>query len=162
MTQTSPSNPKQIIKTITIIHYAYCIAVLLFGAAAIFIMENAVMNFSSPDDTFFYLIPLFAIGGLLSSNYIFRNSLKSIQTKSTLMEKLTQYQSARIIRIALIEAPALLGIVIFIITSNQYYLIISAVLLAYMVLIRPSTTIIKEDLRLTPDQESEFRESTIK
>jgi hypothetical protein len=160
MTNTNPSNPKQIIKTITIIHYAYCIAILLFGIAALFITENAVMNFSSPDDTFFYLIPLFAIGGLLSSNYIFRISLKSIQIKSNLNEKLTQYQSARIIRIALIEAPALLGIVIFIITSNQYYLIVSAVLLVYMVLLRPTTAIIKEDLQLTADQEREFREVT--
>ncbi|WP_439152675.1 hypothetical protein [Winogradskyella sp.] len=160
MTNTNPHNPKQIIKTLTILHYAYCLAVIVFGTTALFITDNASINFSNTDETFFYLIPIFAIGGVLSSNYIFRNSLKSIQQKSTLIEKLTHYQSVRIIRIALIEAPALLGIVIFMITSNQFYLIISAVLLAYMVLLRPTLPVIKTDLQLIPEQEREFREAT--
>lgn len=151
--------PKAIIKTLTIFHYAYCAAILIFGIVALYITENGAINFSDSKDIFFYLVPVFAIALAFLSHFIFQQNLKKVKEKTTLKEKLVHYQYSRIIRYAMLEAPALFGIVIFIITSNQFYLIISAVLLAYLFLLRPTESIIKEDLDLNTEQEREYREA---
>ncbi|WP_299123844.1 hypothetical protein [uncultured Winogradskyella sp.] len=160
MTNTNRTySPKGIIKTLTILHYAYCVATLIFGIIAIFITENGTMNFSDTEDIFFYLVPGFAIVLAFMSNLVFQQNLKRVQQKSTLKEKLVHYQSSRIIRYAMLEAPAFFAIVIFIITSNQLYLIIAIIMLTYLFLLRPTKLIIREDLDLNSKQELEFREA---
>lgn len=154
-----PYSPKGIIKTMTILHFAYCIAIIVFGTVTLFITENANINFEDTEDIFFYLVPLAAIIAPIIGSFIFKSHLKSIHKKTTLKEKLIGYQSARLIRIALIEAPALFGIVIFMITTNQFYIIISAILLVYLIVLRPTLVIIKEDLNLNTEQDREFREA---
>ncbi|MBC3847186.1 hypothetical protein H8K90_12390 [Winogradskyella echinorum] len=148
--------PKGVIKTLTIFHYAYCIAILIFGTVSIFITKNGSINFTDTEDVFFYLVPAFAIILAFLSHFLYQQNLKKVREKSTLYEKLAQYQTSRIIRYAMLEAPALFGIVIYIITSNQFYLIISAVLLAYLFSLRPTKIIITEDLDLNSEQEREF------
>ncbi|MFP4845677.1 hypothetical protein [Winogradskyella sp. PE311] len=150
---------KSIIKTLTIFHYAYCIAILVFGIVALYITENAVINFSDSEDIFFFLVPVFAITLAFLSHFIFQQNLKRVREKTTLQEKLVHYQTSRIIKYAMLEAPALFGVVIFIITSNQYYLIIAAVLLAYLFLQRPTKEIVKQDLDLNAEQKQQFREA---
>ena len=59
----------------------------------------------------------------------------------------------------MLKAPALFGIVIFIITSNQFYLLIADALLAYLVFLRPIQLIIKEDLDLNVEKERELHEA---
>ncbi|WP_296383040.1 hypothetical protein [Winogradskyella sp.] len=154
-----PQTPKGILKTITIIYYAYCAAILIFGIVALYITENVEIKIADSEDPFFYLVPVFAIAIAFLSHFLFQKNLKKTQEKSTLKEKLVQYQSARIIRYAMLEAPALLGIVIFIITSNPFYLLIAAIVLAYLVLLRPTKPILKEDLNLNIEQEPEFYEA---
>ncbi|WP_299365619.1 hypothetical protein [Winogradskyella sp.] len=159
MQTKQPYQPKSIIKTMTTLHYAYSFAVLVFGTIALYITDNATMNLNDTNDIFFYLVPILAVGGVMASHFLFNSLLKTVHAKSTLKEKLTSYQSARIIRLALIEGPAILGIVIFITTSNLFYLIISAILLVYMIFLRPTLQIIKQDLNLTVDQNKELREA---
>ena len=153
------SDIKGIIKTMTTLHYSYSIAVLVFGIIAFFITEDASMNLNNTEDIFIYLVPIFAIGGAIASHFIFNSQLKKVHEKKTLKEKLTAYQTARIIRLALIEGPALLAIVIFFKTNNLYYLIIGAVMFAYMILLRPTPQVIRQELNLTIDQDKELREA---
>ncbi|MEO1032306.1 MAG: hypothetical protein AAFX55_12915 [Bacteroidota bacterium] len=159
MQTNQPYNPKSIIKTMTILHYAYAIAILGFGVVTLIITDDAYLNFNATEDMFFYLVPLLAIGGLLGGNYAFNTNLKSIRQKPTLKEKLSSYQSIRLIRLAFLEGPALLGIVGFMITSNQLYLIIAAVLLTYIIFLRPTRSVIREDLDLNAEQDRELREA---
>ena len=159
MTSTIPPNPKSILKVIIILHSAFCLAILIFGITTVFITDKASISFTETDDIFFYLVPMFAITLAVLSQLLYQRNLTSVHKKTTLIEKLTTYQSIRIIRYAMLEAPALLGIVIFIITDNQYYIIISAVILAFLVLLRPTKTIIKDDLKLNSEQEKEYRDA---
>lgn len=151
-----PYSPKGIIKTITVLHYAYCISIIVFGTVALFITENPEFNFNNSEDVFFYLVPTLAIVAPVIGNIVFKKNLEQIHEKETVKEKLINYQTARLIRIAFIEAPALLGVVIFLITSNQYYLIFSAVLLTYLITLRPTISVIKTELRLNNEQAQEF------
>ncbi|WP_422107933.1 hypothetical protein [Winogradskyella sp.] len=143
----------------TILHYAYSLAVLVFGTIALYITDNATMNLNDTNDIFFYLVPILGMGGPIASHFIFNNLLKAVHAKPTLKEKLVSYQSARIIRLALIEGPAILGIVIFMTTTNLFYLVISGVLLVYMIFLRPTHSVIREDLNLNAEQDRELREA---
>ena len=95
----------------TTIHYAYCFATLAFGTVAMFITNDTSLSFNGPSDDFFlYLVPFIAIGGTLVGHFIFNTNLKEVQQKPSLQEKLSGYQSARLIRLALIEGPSLFAI----------------------------------------------------
>ena len=144
----------------TTIHYAYCFATLAFGTVAMFITNDTSLSFNGPSDDFFlYLVPFIAIGGTLVGHFIFNTNLKEVQQKPSLQEKLSGYQSARLIRLALIEGPSLFAVVGFIITNNQLYLIIAFLLLTYMIFLRPTPQKIKQDLNLTIQERKELREA---
>lgn len=158
MTHTNPpQTEKAIFKTLTFIHFAFCFAVLIFGLAAIVITEKASIYVEDRDDLFFYFVPLFAITLAFVGNFLFQLNLKKIKENATLKEKLAHYQTAKLIQFAMTEGPALFGISVFLISANQYYLIISAVFLAYLVFLRPTKTAIKDHLNLNAEQVLEFR-----
>lgn len=159
-TANQPETTKAVLKTITIIHFALCMSVFAFGAFMFLTTENATLNLADTADTFFFLVPVFAILAAFVSQFLFRKNLKRVQTKNTLKEKLVHYQSSKIIQFALIEGAAFFSIAIFMITTNLFYLIIAIVLLTYLIFLRPSTSTIKEDLDLNAEQEREFRNIT--
>ena len=159
-TTNQPQTAKAVLKTITIIHFALCISVFAFGTFIFLTTENAILNISDTTDTFFFLVPVFAIIAATASQFLFQKNLKIVHTKNTLKEKLMHYQSAKIIQFALIEGAAFFSVAIFMISTNLYYLIIATVLLTYLIFLRPTTSAIKEDLDLNVDQEREFRNST--
>lgn len=152
-------SPKNILKTLITIHYGYSVAVLAFATFSFLISDDPIMSFNDSDDLFLYLAPLFAVGGISASVFLFKTQLKRIYEKETLEEKLIAYQSSHIIRIALIEGPAFLSIVIFMISNNLFYLIIALVLLAYLISLRPTSDRVKQDLNLNFQQEKEFRKT---
>lgn len=155
-----PLIARRILKNISIIHFALCLSVFVFGTFIYFTTENTNLNIADTEDVYFFSIPVFAIVAALVGNYLFRSNLKRAQEKSTLKEKLMHYQSSKIIQFALVEAPAFLCIVIFMTTSNQFYLFIAAILLAYLIFLRPTTSAIKEDLDFNAEQAREFRDIT--
>ncbi|NRD19698.1 hypothetical protein HNV08_06530 [Winogradskyella eckloniae] len=150
---------KSTIRSLSIVHFALCTGIILFGAMAYFNTEKAVLNFSETEDIFFYLVPAFAIVLTIINHFLFQNNLKRVKAKTTLKDKLTHYYTIKIIQFALIDGPAIFGIAIFLITSNQYYIIISMLLLAYLILLRPTTNSIKDDLNLNASESREFREA---
>lgn len=159
MTSTNQlQTTKGTLKTITILHYAFCATILIFGAFVLFVTENATLNLADTTDIFFYLIPVIAIVMASASSFLFQKNLKQVQEKASLLEKLVHYQTSKIIQFAMIEAPAIFGIVVFSITYNQFYIIVSAVLLTYLIILRPTPRLIKEDLNLNAQQNREFRE----
>ena len=148
---------KSILRTLTIIHTAFCISIFLFGLAVLYITKNPTLNYSDTEDNLFYIVPILAIVAAFVSQYLFKKNILKAQKKSTLEDKIIQYQASKIMQFALIEAPAFLGIVEFLISSNLYYLIISAILLAYLISRRPTKTEIKTNLNFSAEQEREFR-----
>lgn len=153
------STPKKIINTLTVIHYGYCIVILALAIVAFLISDHTRIGFNDSDDLFLYLVPIFALGGISVSIFIFNTQLRQIHKKESLTEKLSAYQTSHLIRIALIEGPAFLAIIIFMISSNLFYLIIALALLAYLIFLRPTANGIKEDLNLNFEQEKEFRKT---
>lgn len=77
----------------------------------------------------------------------------------SLDEKLAAYQRALIRRFSLLEGPSLVTLVLALSTHNSIYLQLSAVLIIYLITLRPSQKRFENDIVLNPEQQSELRGS---
>lgn len=150
--------PKSFIKTITIIHLALIMGLLLFSGVSYTLVETNVLSFDFENDIFSLIVPAFAIGGAFASNFIANKKISELSAVASLKDKLMGYQTACIIRFALLEGPALFGIVIYMQTGNLMYLIIAGAIIAYFVTVRPTKEKIEMDLNLNFKHKSAFNQ----
>ena len=129
----------QKIKTLQIIHLAICLGVSLayVFAGDIFTKEFKLPNIDT-SSIFYVVVPIIGIG---LSNFLFKSQLKKIDSKKKLEENLPLYQSASIIRWAILEAAA-----IFVLFSNPDFVLIGVILIVYLISLRPTEDRIKTDL----------------
>jgi hypothetical protein len=81
----------------------------------------------------------------------------NLKNKTTLLEKLTGYQAALIVRFALLEGPSLFAIVVFTLTNNWFFLLISVCIIVYFITLRPGTEKVADDLQLNYDEKLELQ-----
>jgi uncharacterized membrane protein len=80
---------------------------------------------------------------------------KAVNTTG-LNAKLSNYQIAVIVRMALLESASLFAIVVYYLTGNFLYLLIAILLMIYGVVIRPTAENIADDLLLTYDEKMQL------
>ncbi|QFZ54525.1 MFS transporter [Oceanihabitans sp. IOP_32] len=123
---------QQKIKVIQIIHFALCLGLII---AYLFLGDiNALTQFnfdsSNTAHIMYILIPVMAY---LLSNFLFNSQLKNIDASLKLEEKITFYQSASIMRWAVLEGAAFL-----ILFLNKDFMIFGILIIIYLILIRPT------------------------
>lgn len=134
---------KQKIKSLQIIHLALCTGVII----AYVIMNKLsslrdIFNISidTNEDYIYLLIPVFAF---VLSNFIYKQQLKTTGKNSSLDFNFNIFQSASIMRWAVLEGSA------FIILILKPELIISGiVIIVYLFLLRPTEERFKNDVNL--------------
>lgn len=89
---------------------------------------------------------------------LYKKAISSLVDKSSLKGKLTGFQTAFIMKLALLEAPSLLGMMAFFLTENLFYLIFVGVLMIYFFLERPTKARIINDLELNESLKDQFNE----
>ncbi|GGG44225.1 MFS transporter [Bizionia arctica] len=128
---------KEKIKTIKIIHLALCLGLIIIYAIVGDI--NSLINFSFENlngtNSLFLLIPIFAY---LLSNFLYNRQLKNIDPNLSLEEKFPFYQSASLIRWAVIEGAAFLLLFL-----NKDFMFYGMLLILYLLFIRPTEDNIK-------------------
>jgi len=152
------STPKGFLKTISIIHLGLFAGPLIFGIFTFSTIKETKIDYSDTNDIFLFLVPLFAISGILVGNILFKEQIDKLINKDSLMEKLSGFQTASIIKYALLEGPALIGIVAFNNNGNLLYLIISGILILYLIILRPTNDIIETSLNFTIEQQNQFNQ----
>ncbi|SFE48708.1 MFS transporter [Flavobacterium xueshanense] len=119
------------IKVLQIIHLAICagtvIAYLFIGQLSIESLKIAIIDFS---DLIYFAIPILAF---FVSNFLFQSQLKHVDVKLKPEENLPIYQTASIIRWAILEASAL--VILFL---KQDLLILGILIIVYLVFLRPT------------------------
>ncbi|WP_291136519.1 MFS transporter [Flavobacterium sp. UBA7663] len=149
-----PNNPS--LKTLSIIHLALCSGVFIFGFIMFSKTNSTEIILDDSNDTFKYIIPSVAIIAFFLSNFLFKSQLNSISENAELKEKLVKYQSASIVKYAILEGTALFSIVIYNLTSNFLYLLIASGMLLYLILQRPTLSKIISDLDLKGNEKQDF------
>ena len=94
------------LKILKIIHLAICAGMILaYIFAGQFTIEQLKGQQIDSDDLVYLAIPFAAF---FLSNFMFKSQLKQVDSRSTLEEKLPIYQTASIIRWAILEVGAFL------------------------------------------------------
>lgn len=148
------TTPRNYIKTLSTLHLAMAAGPLL--VTAFFYFNTELETNGTASDIYVYVFPIIALIGIFSSKFIFNLLIKKLKTKETLQAKLAGYQSASLIKFALIEGPALLNIVWFSQTGNLLYLTIGGVLILFLFMQRPKTEKIETDLELNSEHKRQF------
>ncbi len=140
------------LKTVSIIHLALLIGQAMF-ATVVFIQSGSTkIVFNDASDSYFFIVIGLAVGGFAASNFLFKQNLNKANEQTDIKSKLAKYQSALIIRYALLEGPSLFGIVVYLLTGNLFYLIVSIVIMLYFLSLMPTKEKIKEELQLSYDE----------
>ncbi|MFB0494584.1 hypothetical protein ABID99_000821 [Mucilaginibacter sp. OAE612] len=152
--QAQNQTPSLILKQITIIHLALVAGQILFGIVVFAIGKQQPLN--PKNDALIYVMPAIALGCFLVSMLLPKNMIGNIKNDQPLLAKLKLYQTAFIIRMALLEGPSLFGIVCFLLTNNVVFISISAALVLYAIYQRPTRQKIEDDLNLGYEEKAEF------
>jgi hypothetical protein len=148
--------PNKYIKSLSIIHMMLLSGMIMFGGFVLFQFSGGITPALDTNDTLLLLFPVIVIGAILASQAIFKKLIAATENKTDLKSKLASYQTATIIKLALIEGPAFLGIVLSMITGNTAYIAIAIVLVIYFLLQKPTLTKVARDLKLRGDDRNKF------
>lgn len=127
------------IKTLQIIHLAICagtiVAYYILGDLSIEKLRIPVIDSSS---IIYVLIPFLAFA---LSSFLFKSQLKQIDPKLKLEDKFPIYQTASIMRWAVLEGAAFLILIL-----KPDYILFGILILIYLIFLRPTAERIDNDL----------------
>ena len=69
------STPKGFIKTISIIHLAFLIGLLIFGSFIFIQNDNWELNLLDTNEIFYIILPIIAIAGIFIGNYLYKQKI---------------------------------------------------------------------------------------
>ena len=150
--------PNSFMKNLTIIYIALLAGMVMFGLVIVFLTDVWESTLPSTDDPFLYAVPVLTFLGVVLGRVIHKKFMDKLQKTESLKDKLIGYQTACIIKYALVEMPFLVGVVGALLTNNIYYLMISGTLVMYYITLRPTRIKVKEDLSLTTKMGLQFNE----
>jgi hypothetical protein len=142
-------DPGNYLKTITIIHIALLTGQVMFAIVSFFMTNSTSLNLNPAGDVYFYIVPVFALFGIIAGSLLFKQLVAGTAGKKTLSEKLAGYQTALIVRFALTEGASLFAIVSYLLGGNLFYLVVAGLNMLYFILIRPTKDKMSDDLNLS-------------
>lgn len=148
--------PKSFLNTLSILHLAFFGSVLGLAIVSYVLVENHTLDIETIDLTFFTVVLVLSLFGVLGGNIIKKNVLETAKSKNSLREKLGIYQTASLIRYATLEAPAFLAIVFYILTEQFLFLLIALALMFYFISLRPTKSRITSELLLNREDQMQF------
>ena len=155
MQYQQPTNFKELYNSIKILPLALIAGLCLISGIMIFVKQGDDMtdNFG---ELFVVIIALVAAAGFVLGSFLFRKRIANSMGK-TMIEKLVIYRQATIIRFALLEGPGLLSIILFFLTGNYLYMVITGAMVLFMILNRPTDEMIAVHLMLTEEDKKQMK-----
>jgi ABC-type multidrug transport system permease subunit len=154
-----PANPKELVKAIRIFWIALITGPILFAGITTLInkLQQPAVNDKRVENIFLIVAGSMALVCLLFSRMQYRKKISTAnQFGLTLMQKLSIYRDALIKYLAICEGAALFGIICFFLTANYFFLAISGIMIAAMLLKRPEKQRIFNELQLDSKEQMEL------
>lgn len=129
----------QKLKTLQIIHLSICAGVILgYVILGDFSPEVLQMPIVDSNSIIYAIIPLIAF---VFSNFIFRSQINKIDAKVSFDEQFPLYQTASIVRWAILEGAAFVLLIL-----KKDFILFGILLIVYLPLLFPSEFKVKSDL----------------
>jgi len=130
MQQQPATNFKSFLRTISIIHFFLMAGLIMIIILFISSGELGVLSFTQ--QPFEFLIPALLISGVFIGTYISKMMLTKETQNKTLQQKLGVYQTAHIIRVALVEGIGFFAAITYSNTNNLFFLLIAGIAILIM------------------------------
>ncbi|TAE46600.1 MAG: hypothetical protein EAZ89_19780 [Bacteroidetes bacterium] len=156
--QPGSADPSHWLPTQNILHKALILGVALFYGAAWFINSRGGA-FIPGEETMAVLWPVFlAIAAicLLVSYYLGRTLTAQIPADIPLMDRLTRFRSVKLMQWALLDAPALMMGIGFLLTGNTRFLMLGGAILLYFLNDHPTADKTAQALDLDEDDQRQL------
>lgn len=152
--ETIKQTSKEYFKTLSIVHLALTIGLVLFGLVVSFLIFSGKMSIISTylNIIFTYIVPVLILGGLWGSNWIYKSKLSRLKEEHDLKIKMENYRGILINRYAFLEAPAFFAFVAGILTGNLLFLAGAGLIILFMIYWRPTKNSIIADLELNQEE----------
>lgn len=137
---------KQFSKTITIIHFAIVTGLVLFISVIFFTTE--AWSFIINIDLLTTIGITTSFSSIFISKKVYTTFINRTKNQTSIKDKLTGFQIATIIKLALIEGAGLLNVVLGMISQNSFFLVVAIVVALYLYIQKPTETSIKKELNL--------------
>lgn len=148
---------KSYFTALKIVHFALTAGVILFLVMAVILQITGFEPELKEMEMILLGITAFAaIAGIFTGNLLFRKRLEQLVELKSLKEKLTGYQSALIVKYALVEGPAFFCVVAYLLTANILFPVIAVFLVFVLVLFAPRKDKLISDLNLSTKETSVF------
>ena len=129
----------QKLKTLQIIHLSICAGVILgYVILGDFSPEVLQMPIVDSNSIIYAIIPLIAF---VFSDFIFRSQINKIDAKVSFDEQFPMYQTASIVRWAILEGAAFVLLIL-----KKDFILFGILLIVYLLLLFPSEFKVKSDL----------------
>ncbi len=149
-------SPKEALKTIQLVHFALMAGIVLFTAVILFLYFDGVLA-AKNDGIIQYIPALFFFAVLPSSSMVYKQALKNVDAQANLQSKMKLFQTAHIVRMAILEGSALFAAAVSFVTGSLYQLIIVGLVIAVFASKIPSIMMLESDLHLTSEDKEKFR-----
>ena len=146
-----PITAKALVNSIRMVYLAQVICVV-FAAVVLLTIRNGEVATPELIEIFRYVAIGIMMVGIPSSFFLYKRLVANVDPALTLREKFAKLQAAILIRCALLEVPALFGIVCAYQTGDLNFLIMSAIMLALMLSVRPTIETMCTDLQLSESE----------
>jgi hypothetical protein len=148
--ETKPITSKEYFRTLKIIFFALVAGQVFFALVTFFLNKEMAMKLLDDEliNIFKYIVPVFIIGGYLSSKLMFRKGLQTAISRQALPEKLTDYRAALIMRYALFEGTSFFTIVIYLLSGYAIFLGYAIGVIIVFLTMMPSANQAANDLQL--------------
>lgn len=149
---------KEFFRSIQIIHFALMSGVIMLGIFSFYFHYSGLEMEDGKElnSGLIYVVPVFAIAGIVASNLVFKQKLNDCRAKSILKDKMTNYRSALIIKFALIEGCSFFALIAYLLTGNLIYLGFAGLLLIVLITYWPSKEKTIIDLELTHSEQQQI------
>lgn len=149
-------NSLNFFKVNKLIFIALFLGMTIFAGVAFVLNTGKTMMVFDMTNAFTVIVPIFLIGGIYASKFVFNRLIGQIEQAKTLQQKIGVYTTTSIIRFAIIEGAVLLSIVAFLISANLYFLIFTAAGIIYFLSLMPNEEKISKQAHLTYEERNEL------
>ncbi len=155
---SKPITSREYFNILSLLHLGLVFGVVVFVTVVYFLFFNEKNEPGGLDQTMLILVALLSLAGFFGGRRIFQARILTASNEHQLKNKLEVYRSALIAHWFLLELPALLGGVGFMMTSNLLFLAFSLLFLILLGMAYPSRERLLAHLEMTPLQAAKVKD----
>ena len=142
-------HPALVVRQITIVYMALLLGQIIFGVILFLVtVPESLQTSPSLRTTLLVVVTAVALVSITAVNLLFTSKLESIRKLEDETVRLRRYLTLNIVRYASYEAPTLIALAGYTITSSALFLGIAFLLIALFITIRPTSAKLSSDIQV--------------